>query len=83
MDGQPHGLGRLQLLDDGRVLGDGLALSFTARAVHSADERRMGGRIHHQSTWTAGQLEGALTLPSGERADIRWPALLEDHRLLR
>ena len=83
VDGQPHGLGSLQLLDDGRVLGDGLALSFTARAVHSADERRMGGRIHHQSTWTAGQLEGALTLPSGERADIRWPALLEDHRLLR
>lgn len=83
VDGQPRGLGRLQMLDDGRVLGDGLALSFTARAVHSADERRMSRLIHHQSTWTAGQLEGALTLPSGERADICWPALLEDHRLLR
>lgn len=83
VDGQPHGLGSLQLLDDGRVLGDGLALAFTPRAVHSADERRMGGRIHHQSTWTAGQLEGELTLPGGERARVSWPALLEDHRLLR
>lgn len=83
VDGQPHALGSLQLLDDGRVLGDGLALAFTPRAVHSADERRMGGRIHHQSTWTAGQLDGELTLPGGERAHVSWPALLEDHRLLR
>ncbi len=83
VDGKPHALGRLQLLDDGRVLGDGLALAFTTRAFHSADERRMGGRIHHQSTWAAGQLEGEVTLPSGERTALSWPALLEDHRLLR
>lgn len=83
VDGQPYALGRLQLLDDGRVLGDGLALAFTTRAFHSADERRMGGRIHHQSTWAAGQLEGELTLPGSERAAFSWPALLEDHRLLR
>lgn len=83
VDGKPHALGRLQLLDDGRVLGDGLALAFTTRTFHSADERRMGGTIHHESTWAAGQLEGHLTLPSGERARVSWPALLEDHRLLR
>jgi hypothetical protein len=83
VDGQPYALGRLELLDDGRVRGDGLVLGFTPRAVHSADERRMGGRIHHQSTWTAGQLDGEFTLPSGECAAVSWPALLEDHRLLR
>lgn len=83
VDGRPYALPWVELLADGRARAAGLSLDFTTRASHEADERRLGGLIHHHSRWVAGRLTGQLTLPNGERASVDWPALLEQHRLLR
>lgn len=83
VDGRPYGIGPLTL--DGRfgVRGEGIALSFSPRATASADTRRMQGLVHHESEWIAGDLDGTLTMPSGDRVSVSLRALAEDHALVR